>query len=253
MASRATALTHRGQHRHSCSYRRKQQRFCRCAASSITQEATRQVAVEVEKAARNSRRLYAGIDIAAPVELVWGALTDYDGLGTFIPGLAENRCLERRPAGAKLLQVGEQDLAFGTKFRARVVLDIREHERGIPAALLHGSRSNGHSERGSGGESSNGREESSFPEPRSPLNGAPARDISFAMVDGDFQAFQGVWRMQQGKAGSNSTRLSYALFVRPQIWMPIRLIQGRIEGEIANNLGAVRKHSERLFAGLGDN
>ena len=39
-------------------------------------------------------------------------------------GLAENRCLERRSKGAKLLQVGEQEIAFGAKFRARVVLDI---------------------------------------------------------------------------------------------------------------------------------
>lgn len=40
-------------------------------------------------------------------------------------GLAENRCLERRRQGAQLLQVGEQEIAFGTKFRARVVLDIQ--------------------------------------------------------------------------------------------------------------------------------
>ena len=40
-------------------------------------------------------------------------------------GLAENRCLERRQQGAKLLQVGEQEVAFGAKFRARVVLNIQ--------------------------------------------------------------------------------------------------------------------------------
>ena len=32
------------------------------------------------------RRLYAGVDIAAPAELVWRALTDYEHLDTFIPG-----------------------------------------------------------------------------------------------------------------------------------------------------------------------
>ena len=42
--------------------------------------------MEVEKASRNTRRLYAGVDIEAPVELVWSVLTDYDGLGNFIPG-----------------------------------------------------------------------------------------------------------------------------------------------------------------------
>jgi len=30
--------------------------------------------------------VYAAIDIGAPVAAVWDALTDYDGLGNFIPG-----------------------------------------------------------------------------------------------------------------------------------------------------------------------
>lgn len=47
----------------------------------------RGVNVVVERAERNSRRLYAAVQIAAPVETVWGALTDYEGLGNFIPGL----------------------------------------------------------------------------------------------------------------------------------------------------------------------
>lgn len=40
----------------------------------------------MEKAGSNSRCLYAGIDIAAPVSAVWQALTDYDALDNFIPG-----------------------------------------------------------------------------------------------------------------------------------------------------------------------
>lgn len=44
------------------------------------------VAVEVEPGPNNSRRVYAGVSIAAPWASVWGALTDYDGLGDFIPG-----------------------------------------------------------------------------------------------------------------------------------------------------------------------
>ncbi len=39
-------------------------------------------------------------------------------------GLAVNQCLSRHEHGARLLQVGEQPLALGAKFRARVVLDI---------------------------------------------------------------------------------------------------------------------------------
>ena len=44
------------------------------------------VEVVVERAERNSRRLFAAVQIAAPVETVWGALTDYEGLSNFIPG-----------------------------------------------------------------------------------------------------------------------------------------------------------------------
>ena len=55
----------------------------------------------------------------------------------FVAGLAENRCLSKRPSGATLLQVGEQDVAFGAKFRARVVLDIQEHAEGTVYCRLH--------------------------------------------------------------------------------------------------------------------
>ena len=43
--------------------------------------------MEVEKGWNNSRHLSAGVDIAAPVSVVWNALTDYDNLNTFIPGM----------------------------------------------------------------------------------------------------------------------------------------------------------------------
>ena len=36
-----------------------------------------------------------------------------------------------------------------------------------------------------------------------------------------------------------------------QIWLPIRLVQGRIENEIKANLSAVRQHAERLYARQG--
>ena len=151
-----------------------------CAAGSASASTAQPdiVEVTVEKAGPNSRRVYAAIDIGAPVAVVWDALTDYDGLGNFIPGaplpamclqscvyehdtnglswlncnplrprsvhplrrgcagLAENRCLERSDGRAKLLQVGEQDVAMGFKFKARVVLDIGEHMHGVRPQLL---------------------------------------------------------------------------------------------------------------------
>lgn len=53
----------------------------------------------------NTRRVEATIAIQAPLEAVWGVLTDYDHLADHIPGLAESRVLELRPNGARLLQV----------------------------------------------------------------------------------------------------------------------------------------------------
>lgn len=63
------------------------------------------MSVVVDKPSWNSRKLYASVQIAAPVETVWGILTDYPALGTFIPGLVKNECLERKPDGCTLLQV----------------------------------------------------------------------------------------------------------------------------------------------------
>lgn len=63
------------------------------------------VDVTIEPAPGNARRLFAVVDVAAPPFVVWGALTDYERLSDFIPGLAENRCLSRGPARATLLQV----------------------------------------------------------------------------------------------------------------------------------------------------
>lgn len=51
-------------------------------------------------------------------------------------GLAKNECLDRRPTGARLLQIGEQSLAMGLKFKARVVLDIEEHPSGLAQRLI---------------------------------------------------------------------------------------------------------------------
>lgn len=47
--------------------------------------------------------------------------------------------------------------------------------------------------------------------------------------------------------GAGTMRLSYALYVKPQTWLPVRLIQGRIEGEVISNLQAVQKHAERTI------
>lgn len=189
------------------------------------------MSVSVDKTSWNSRQLFASVSIEAPVDSVWACLTDYDGLDTFIPSLVKNECLQRKANGATLLQVGAQEVAMGVKFSASCKLDITEHANGIPPWQCSSETSSS---------------DSSFPMPRSFLPGHPCRDISFASLDGDFQCFKGIWRMQHGYQGPGTTLLCYALYVMPQQWLPVGLIQGRIEREVATNLEAVREYAESL-------
>ena len=51
-----------------------------------------------------------------------------DGGAALRAGLAENLCLSRYATGARLLQVGEQDLALGIKFQVRAGCFARSPE-----------------------------------------------------------------------------------------------------------------------------
>ena len=83
-----------------------------CETGSLEQlKSQREIKVELEKTTWNSRKLFASVHIKAPVGTVWGCLTDYEGLGEFIPSLVENTCLERRPNGALVRQVGLENEA----------------------------------------------------------------------------------------------------------------------------------------------
>jgi len=56
--------------------------------------------------------------------------------------------------------------------------------------------------------------------------------------------------MQPNTAALNDKEcsvLSYSLYVQPQAWLPVRLIQSRIENEVVKNLGAVRDHAQESF------
>lgn len=188
-----------------------------------------QVMVDVEQTSWNSRKLFATVDVAAPVDIVWDSLTDYEHLGDFIPSLVENRCLQKKDAGAIIYQVGAQDVAMGLKFRAACTLDCTEYLSGVPHNLCSSS-----------GNGSDGL----FPQPRVSQHHSPVRDITFSLVEGDFKAFRGVWRMQP--LSDMQSVLCYSLYVMPQAWLPVGLIQGRIEKEVKQNLAAVRKYAESL-------
>jgi hypothetical protein len=188
----------------------------------------RSVDIAVEPGKRNSRLVYAGIDVSAPLSALWDALSAYDRLQTFIPGLEVSRCLNRRPGGARLLQEATQDIALGLRFRARCILDVEEWPRGISQELCW-SNTIGDIDEFENQFTMKNTEMIKFPEPRCLLQ-TSASDISFDLVEGDFFAFRGMWRMQSisPKAEANVsadavhlTRLSYSLYVRPKQWLPV--------------------------------
>lgn len=43
-----------------------------------------------------------------------------------------------------------------------------------------------------------------------------------------------------------ATLLQYTLYVKPREWLPVGLIQDRIEREVLRNLEAVRQYSQQL-------
>jgi hypothetical protein len=224
--------------------------------------------------------LNAAVDIAAPPSAVWHALTDYERLADFIPSLETNECLSHDPVAgyARLRQVGAQDVAMGVKFRAAVTLDIREHKGpgGISQELVTTSSDSrdylGQNARFPMPVASPGEDEdedgalveaaraasaaapasddegggSGASSPSSSSSASWPRDISFELVEGDFSAFRGIWRVSEGPAGPLTSRLSYAVFVQPQAFLPVGLIQGRITKDVATNLKSVRAHAEEV-------
>eukprot|EP00252_Welwitschia_mirabilis_P011097 TRINITY_DN24955_c0_g1_i1.p1 TRINITY_DN24955_c0_g1~~TRINITY_DN24955_c0_g1_i1.p1 ORF type:complete len:208 (-),score=28.09 TRINITY_DN24955_c0_g1_i1:289-912(-) len=114
----------------------------------------------IENCGNNSRRIVASIAIEAPLDAVWNVLTDYEKLADFIPGLLVSELMEKRECGARLLQIGQQILPLGLKFKAKGILDVFENDL---EALSNGIR----------------------------------RDIDFKMVEGDFIVFEGKWRIEE--------------------------------------------------------
>ncbi|CAM0147865.1 unnamed protein product [Urochloa decumbens] len=174
--------------------------------------------IEVSKAGtkRNRRVVRARVRVDAPLEAVWATLTDYEGLADFIPGLAECRLLERDSSQgfARLYQVGEQDLALGFKFNAKGTIDCYEGDMESLPVPGEGARSR-------------------------------RREIAFNMIDGDFKLFQGKWSLLQEHHHQATTLLSYLVELEPKLWVPVRLLEGRICTEIKNNLVSIRQQAQR--------
>ncbi|KAK6151422.1 hypothetical protein DH2020_014057 [Rehmannia glutinosa] len=181
------------------------------------------IEIEIEKTGKNSRRIRSKVAIQASLQAVWDILTDYERLADFIPGLAVSQLLDKRDNFARLFQIGEQNLAFGLKFNAKGTIDCFEKDL---QTLPFGQK----------------------------------RDIEFKMVEGDFQLFEGKWSVEQevkwnaGDLPSDSvvgqefqTTLMYIVNVKPKMWLPVRLVEGRLCKEIRTNLSCIRDEAEEAF------
>ncbi|KAK8935356.1 hypothetical protein KSP39_PZI013901 [Platanthera zijinensis] len=169
----------------------------------------------------NRRRIRSRVRVDADLSSVWRVLTNYEGLSTFIPSLAVSQLLEKRQNFARIYQVGEQNLALGLKFNAKGILECYEGDlEDTPIALR--------------------------------------REIEFRMVDGDFQTFEGRWSIEQVNMEARQqgdllteqeymTTLSYVVELEPKLWLPVRLLEGRVCRNVKVNLLCIRDEAQRIL------
>lgn len=178
------------------------------------------VFIEIKKTGKNTRRILSRIGIDTTLDTIWSILTDYERLSDFIPGLAVSELMEKRENFARLYQIGQQNLAFGLKFNAKGVVDCYEKDL---ECLPSGQK----------------------------------RDIEFKMIEGDFQVFEGKWSIEQLNIGAYEdssptngqefqTTLSYMVDVKPKLWLPVRLVEGRLCNEITMNLLCIREQALKV-------
>ena len=46
------------------------------------------------------------------------------------------------------------------------------------------------------------------------------------------------------------TTLSYLVDVKPKMWLPVRLVEGRLSSEIKTNLSCIREEAKRVISAL---
>ncbi|MEM9136273.1 MAG: SRPBCC family protein [Cyanobacteria bacterium P01_F01_bin.42] len=71
--------------------------------------------------------------------------------------------------------------------------------------------------------------------------------LSFDMVEGDFNGFNGQWRLAPCREGSGNTELTYSVKVWPKITMPIVAVEQRLAKDLPINLQAIRRRLDALY------
>ena len=211
--------------------------------------------IRIEVAPQNSRRIFTGIDILADIDSVWKVLTSYESLHLVVPSLIKNEVLERFPdGGARLYQVGGANVLPGITFKASVTLDVKIYleETPLPAEKFHNYISENSTTSRRDASADVPLQRGVFPRPYA-LTSLPHRDITMQNVEGegDFEHYQGIWRMQQlpncAPNGGDATRLTYAVEIRPKGFLPVALIEKRVASDLSANLEAIRTFVESQY------
>jgi len=162
--------------------------------------------VAIEAPARNRRQISSAIEIAAPREVVWELLTDYNNLATHVPNLALSRRRFHPRGGIRLEQCGTQSI-LGFEFKASVVMDMVEVKQ-----------------------------------PRGPwairFSKVESRDFD------TFQGEWVLHTVEE--TSDHLTRLEYAVDVVPRGFVPVQAVEWRIREDIPSNLIAVQSKCEIL-------
>ena len=212
--------------------------------------------VRIEEAPGNARRIFTGIDINCDIRRVWSVLTNYEDLHNVIPSLVENEVVYRTARGARLSQVGGAKVLPGVTFTAKTVLDVVTYleDSPIPATMTADYLDNSASDEDVRSfDKQLPLVRGVFPRPFA-ITALPCRDITMQNVpgEGDFDHYQGVWRMQPlpncNTEGGDATRLTYAVEIKPRGPLPVKLIEGRIASDLKTNLIAIRNHAEKMRA-----
>ncbi len=74
------------------------------------------------------------------------------------------------------------------------------------------------------------------------------QEIRFSMVEGDFRAFKGSWRLESCSVdGRVGTKLTYTVLVWPKRTMPIVAVERRIGSDLPLNLLGIRQRLDGLY------
>lgn len=210
--------------------------------------------VRIERAPSNAVRIFTGIDVQAPMQRVWDVLTDYENLHKVVPSLVHNEVLQNfSNGGARLAQTGSATVLPGIRFTAKMVLDVNVYYEDSP---IPDSQIADHlGEKASSDDVHQFDSElplvrGVFPRPYA-LTSLPHRGITMVNVvdsPGDFEHYQGVWRLQPllgcSPSGREMSRLTYAVEIKPKGILPVKLIERRIASDLKMNIQAIRDKVE---------